>query len=129
MQGRPLLTRILLFSPNPSPHLFARQRNAACVCALLHKNTRNPKLSAAEGICTYHSHAELFQKFRTQPSVHPCPKQATEAESPGGDTHTENLGANTQGSQLFHQLTTFRYNHTNSSSSAFLACVLHFKMT
>lgn len=101
-----------IFPPVPLHICLPDKGMLLAFCALLHKNTRDPKLSAAEGICTYHSHAELFQKFCT------CPEQATEAEPPGVDTHTERLGTNTQGSQLYHQLTTFRYNHTN--------LVLHF---
>lgn len=41
-----LLMRVLLFSPNPSPHLFARQRNAACIlCFVTQEHTRSKVIS------------------------------------------------------------------------------------
>lgn len=60
--------RILLFPPNHSPHLFARQRNADCFSISLHNNTHNPKLSVAEGIWVYNSHPEHSQKLHMYPN-------------------------------------------------------------
>lgn len=45
--------------------ISVRQRNADCVCILLHKNTHNPKLSAAEGTKVLKNYPELFQKLNT----------------------------------------------------------------
>lgn len=72
--------RILLFPPNPSPHLFARQRNTDCFPILLHNNTHNPKLSAVEGIWVYNSHPEHTQKLHVYPELYTNSKFAIKVE-------------------------------------------------